>query len=150
MPEKKEPTRRQLDQQGPHYHVRLGGHRFYVVRHAHVWHPPTDVMEDDDGVCVLVEIAGMQDGEFHVALDDKRLVIGGVRPAPKQAHSYHQLEVHYGEFRTELTLPFPIDEEQIEAHYNDGFLFVKLPRVKPRKVKVVDVDKAHELPGGDD
>jgi HSP20 family protein len=139
MAGKKDSSRRQLDTEGPHYHIVVGGEGLFVVRHTHVWRPPTDVMEDEDAVYVLVEIAGMQEGEFHVTLDDRRLVIGGTRSVREQPHSYHQLEVHYGEFRTEVVLPVPVDEERIVARYDDGFLSVELPRLKPRKVKVTEV-----------
>lgn len=129
-----------------HYHILSSGRQFVVVRHAHVWRPPTDVIEDEKYLYIIVEIAGMKDGDFSVTVADQRLTIAGTRPAKEQSHTgdqlaYHQLEVRYGEFLTEISLPWPVDDNAIVARYEDGFLFVQLPHAQTRKVKVVEVNK---------
>ncbi|MBL8057622.1 MAG: Hsp20/alpha crystallin family protein, partial [Anaerolineales bacterium] len=48
----------------------------------------------------------------------------------------HQLEVNFGEFRSEVELPSPVEVEGIEAEYEDGFLRVTLPKAKPRRVEI--------------
>jgi HSP20 family protein len=137
--------RQQVDLPEPHYHVVLGAQQFMVLRHIHIWRPPTDVMEDEEKLIVMVEVAGMQHGEFHVAISHQRLVISGIRPVVDQSQiAYHQLEVRYGEFRSEVVLPWPVDEERIEAHYEDGFLRVELPRAQAHQVKVIEVNKHGE------
>jgi HSP20 family molecular chaperone IbpA len=120
--------------------------RQYVVwRHASAWHPPTDVIEDDEGLHVIVEIAGMQQGEFQVTLNQSVLTITGIRPAPSRAHSaYHQLEVRRGEFRADVMIPWPVDEDHIAARYHDGFLYVSLPRATSQHIRVVEVEKSEE------
>lgn len=138
MVEKKDASRRQPASRKPHYHIIMGGERVAVLRHSHVWHPPTDVMEDEQNFYVMVEIAGMQEGEFHVTLKQRQLTVSGVRPFWGSGHSYHQLEVHYGTFRTDVRLPAAVDEEHVEAEYADGFLHIKLPRVLPQKIRVAD------------
>ncbi len=126
-----------------HYHVLMSPTDLLVVRHSYVWRPPTDVMEDEDRLIVIVEVAGMRDGEFHVTIAGQRLTISGVRPVSASPSSaYHQLEVHYGEFRTDVALPWPVDEERIVARYDDGFLRVELPRAQPQRIRVIAVDKA--------
>lgn len=128
-----------------HYHVFMGGQQLVVVRHANVWRPPTDVMEDDDRLLVVVEIAGMKSGDFNVAISAQRLVISGTRSVREQScTAYHQLEIRYGEFRTEISLPWPVDEEGVTARYEDGFLRVELPRAKPESVRVIAVNKTDE------
>lgn len=130
------------DFQDDHYHVISRGSQLFVVRHSHAWRPPTDVMADDDRLVVVVEAAGMKEGEFRVTFSGQLLTITGARPAREQAHSaYHQLEIRYGEFRTDVNLPWPIDEDRISAEYEDGFLRVELPRAKPQQIRVVDVRK---------
>ncbi len=125
-----------------HYHVVMGGGRFVVVRRPNVWRPPTDVMETDDRLIVLVEIAGMKTSDFNVAISPHQLIISGTRPAHLPGcTAYHQLEIGYGEFRTDVLLPWPVDEENIVARYEDGFLRVELPRLKPKTVRVIPVDR---------
>lgn len=132
----------QVDTAEVHYHILTGGQQFLLVRHSHAWHPSTDVMVDDERLIVVVEVAGMRNGEFHVTFANQRLTISGVRSPKEQGHAaYHQLEVRYGEFRTDVAMPWAVDEDKIVAHYEDGFLQVELPRAMPMKVHIVEVDK---------
>jgi HSP20 family protein len=115
-----------------------------VVRHTHVWRPPTDVYECDEDVVVRVEVAGMKESDFNVSLTDRLLVISGVREDPSPKVAYHQMEVRYGEFRTGISLPWPVDREKVAATYKDGFLRVELPRALNQQVHIVNVDIEQE------
>lgn len=123
--------------------------RWLPLRYIKTWRPPTDVYETDDSVVVKVEIAGMEEGDavftskFTISLADRNLTITGVRPDPlteTQALtlSYQQMEIRYGEFETEVYLPWAIAENEIEATYRDGFLTVVLPKAKAHKLPVVE------------
>jgi HSP20 family protein len=115
---------------------------FVFVKHAYAWSPPTDVVEEKDRLIVLVEIAGMRTGEFHISVDPQRLVIAGTRSTRSQGCvAYHQLEVCFGDFRTEVLLPWRVDEDKITAHYEDGFLRVELPRLAVEDSRVITVNK---------
>ena len=123
--------------------------RWLPLRYVRTWRPPTDVYETDDSVVVQVEIAGMEEGDavftskFTISLSDRNLTISGVRRDPlteTQALtlSYQQMEIRYGEFETQVYLPWAIVEEEIEATYEDGFLRVVLPKAKAQKLPVVE------------
>ncbi len=123
--------------------------RWIPLRYVRTWRPPTDVYETDDSVVVQVEIAGMEEGDavftskFTISLSGRNLTITGVRRDPlSEAQgltlSYQQMEICYGEFETEVYLPWPIVEEEIEATYEDGFLRVVLPKAKAQKLPVVE------------
>lgn len=120
--------------------------RQWVVMHqSDVWRPPTDVFELEDRLVVMVEIAGMRDGEFNVTLLDRRLVITGSRQRSiRERMAFHQMEVRYGRFRTEVSVPWPINREAVSATYRDGFLRVELPRTPNQPVHIVDVDVEQE------
>lgn len=119
--------------------------QWVILRQTDVWRPPTDVFEVDDRVVVMVEIAGMRDGEFNVQLQDRRLIISGVRNRMVQERmAFHQMEVRYGRFHTEVSLPWPIDRERVAATYKDGFLRVELPRAVKQQVHIVNVDIEQE------
>jgi HSP20 family molecular chaperone IbpA len=112
-----------------------------IVHHTAVWHPPTDVYELDERLIVVVEVAGMRDGDFNVTLQGQHLTISGVRQRVAVADcAYHQLEIRFGEFRTEVSLPWPVAREGVTATYQDGFLRVELPRAPKQKVQIVNVD----------
>lgn len=98
------------------------------------WRPPTDVYEMDDRFVVRVEIPGMRDGEFSVTVEDNTLTIAGVRSEPAERRAYHQMEIHFGNFRTEMDLPGNVDVQSIQAEYEDGFLYVYLPKSQPKQI----------------
>jgi HSP20 family protein len=117
--------------------------RWLPLRRTRTWRPPTDVYETDNFVVVKVEIAGMEEGDFTISLSNRSLMITGVRRDPlAEAEdltlSYQQMEIRYGEFKTEVYLPWAIVEDKIEATYEDGFLMVVLPKAKAQKVPVVE------------
>ena len=125
--------------------------RWVVVRHVTVWHPPTDVYELDDQLIVAVESGGRRGGGFYnpPTLHSEKLVISGVRKrtTPSEA-SYHQLEIAFGEFRTEVALPWPVEREAVTATYRDGFLKIVLPHAAARSVHIVNLDNPSESGGG--
>jgi HSP20 family protein len=118
----------------------VGNQRWVGTRQHQAWHPPTDVYETDDCVVVKVEIAGMEEKDFGISLDGKRLLISGIRRDPASKLGYQQMEILYGTFETHVHLARAIEEDKIEAMYQNGFLIVHLPKVKPRTVPVIGVE----------
>ena len=119
-----------------------GGRRRASLRPHKTWRPPTDVYETDDHVVVKVEIAGVQQEDFAVSLESRKLRISGIRRDPAAKLGYQQMEVQYGYFETDVHVPRAIDEEKVEAIYQEGFLSVRLPKAKPRRVPVVDREES--------
>ena len=118
------------------------GQRWVSPRQHKVWRPPTDVYETDSCIVVKVEIAGMSEHDFDISLDVRRLTIHGVRHDPAAKLAYQQMEILYGEFETNVHLPWNIDEEAIEATYRNGFLSIVLPKAKPWQVPVTSIEDA--------
>ena len=104
-----------------------GGH-WTLTHHGQIWRPPTDVYETRDSIVVKVEVAGMVEDDFAITFAERTLVIAGVRHDPSAKLGYHQMEIFYGEFRTEVYIPETIDPDSIDASYKDGFLLVVLPK----------------------
>ncbi len=111
--------------------------RWLVYRRATTWEPPTDVYENEQGLVVLVEIAGMEETDFHILLDERRLVVTGVRQDPELKRAYYQMEIRYGEFRSEVYLPWPAEPGRVEATYENGLLRIFVPRPTTYRVPVV-------------
>jgi HSP20 family protein len=100
------------------------------------WRPPTDVYETEEGYVVRVEIPGMRDGNFSVSVENNILTITGSRPDTSEKRAFHQMEIRFGEFSTELELPPNVNINQIQADYEDGFLKVFLPKAQPKQIHV--------------
>jgi len=119
----------------------LPSRRWLSGRQRKVWRPPTDVYETDDCIVVKVEIAGMDESDFEISLDARRLIISGMRRDPAPKLGYQQMEILYGQFETGVQLPRAIDEEGIEATYHNGFLSISLPKAGPRRVPIVQAEE---------
>jgi len=110
-----------------------------------IWRPPTDVYETADAIVVRVEVAGMEERDFNVDLERRTLTISGRRLDRSGAKiAYQQMEVSYGDFRTEVYLPWPINQAQVEATYRDGFLIIVLPKANAWRVPIANLSR--ELP----
>jgi len=101
------------------------------VLRPHIWRPPTDVYETDEAVVVRVEIAGMRQNDFSISLDGQSLVVRGTRSDVFERRLYHQMEIRFGEFNSEVELTIPVAIDQSQADYKDGFLYVILPKTQP-------------------
>jgi HSP20 family protein len=96
------------------------------------------VYETRDSIVVKVEVAGMVEDDFAITFAERTLVIAGVRHDPSAKLGYHQMEIAYGEFRTEVYIPEVVDPDSIEASYKDGFLMVVLPKPEFHRPSIGD------------
>ncbi|HKZ54238.1 MAG TPA: Hsp20/alpha crystallin family protein [Anaerolineales bacterium] len=107
-----------------------------LQQRSHLWRPPTDLLETAEVFIVLVEIAGMKGAEFSVSFERQVLSIRGTRGDTGGLKAYHQMEIGYGEFVTQVRIPVPVDAEGIEAAYQDGFLRVVLPKAQAKRIPI--------------
>jgi len=101
-----------------------------------VWTPPTDLYETEDGFVVKVEIAGMREEDFEVAIENNVLMVSGNRSDLNKARAYHQMEIRSGKFEIAIETPAPINVEKAIAEYKDGFLMINLPRANAKQIEV--------------
>jgi HSP20 family protein len=104
--------------------------------HSYAWSPPTDVFETEAAFIIRVEIAGMRKSDFSIDIQENMLLISGIRPDSPERRAYHQMEVRFGEFSTAVELPAGVDVTKADAEYEDGFLSVILPKVKPVDISI--------------
>ncbi len=101
-----------------------------------IWQPPTDVYETDESAVVIVEIAGLQPGDYQVSLTGRTLEVSGERRDPAAKLAYQQMEIRYGKFRTQVQLPWALEQGGQTAVYEDGMLKIFLRKAQPRRVPV--------------
>ncbi len=107
-----------------------------ISSHPHAWRPPTDVYERDDSMVVRVEIAGMNDNDFSISLEQNILLVRGNRQDVNERRAYHQMEINFGEFYTAVEFQVPLDVEHVQAEYHNGFLWIVLPKMQPKIIKI--------------
>jgi len=107
-----------------------------VSIHSYAWSPPTDVYETDAGFIVRLEVAGMRQSDFSIDVEDNFLIISGVRSEPPERRTFHQMEIRFGEFSTAIEIPAGADVSKAQADYEDGFLNVVMPKIKPTTINI--------------
>ncbi len=103
---------------------------------SNIWSPPTDAYETEEAYIVRMEIAGMREEDFEVTLENDTLLIMGSRSEQPERRAYHQMEIRFGKFATAVGIPGPINVDEAQAEYKDGFLTIILPKAKPNHIKV--------------
>ncbi|HWV34843.1 MAG TPA: Hsp20/alpha crystallin family protein [Thermomicrobiales bacterium] len=100
------------------------------------WRPALEVFETAEALEVVVELAGMKPDQIEIVIEGDVLSISGHRPDPSTClhRSYHEARIPYGAFFADVLIPFPVEAEQTEAAYDNGFLNVRLPRTQGRTI----------------
>lgn len=136
-------SQRQLEQ---HYRQLLNDalrqSQHAMLHRSSAWRPAADIYESTNTLTVKVELAGMREEEIEVTLYEDALVISGERRNTQESQEnqcYHEAQIRYGPFRLEVFISASIERDAVTARYENGFLWVDIPRVTetlPEKVRI--------------
>ena len=113
-----------------------------ILQRSATWRPFADIRESTEGMAVKIELAGMKEEEIDVTLYEDALVVSGERHEDAEPDSqlyYHEAQIRYGPFRIEVLLLAPIERDGVKARYENGFLWVdlpKLPQNNPERIRI--------------
>ncbi len=98
------------------------------------WRPSTDVVESMDAILLTVELAGVDPEALEVLLFEDALIVEGQRRLPplRPGNVYHAAEIRQGPFRLELGLPGSIDQERVDARYDQGLLRITFQKMQAK------------------
>ena len=93
------------------------------------WRPPVDILETDDEVLVFIALPGVDPDKVQAVIQDRDLVIAGVRVLPEafRTAEIHRLELPQGRFERRVSLP----EGQYQAirwSSSQGCLLIRLEK----------------------
>jgi len=105
------------------------------------WTPSIDVIETDETIKLKAELAGMDPKDISIEVQDNVLTVSGERRFEEEVKEdkYYRIERRYGSFSRSLALPQTVQEDGIEAKYENGVLEVVVPKAeiaKPKKIQV--------------
>jgi HSP20 family protein len=103
--------------------------------------PALNVWEDGEEVYVEAELPGLdlKDLEIYVTGGNQLTLKGERKPQVPQQGVWHRQERAFGAFNRTLTLPFPVNPDQVDARLENGVLNLKLTKhesARPRKIPV--------------
>jgi HSP20 family protein len=105
--------------------------------------PPADLLIDDDGVTVYMDVPGLRSENLEIELENDTLTVRGDRPFP-YAHEngggpVRSIERGFGRFERSLRVPRGLDPDAIEASLQDGVLTLRIPKpetMRPRRIEI--------------
>jgi HSP20 family protein len=105
------------------------------------WTPSVDIFEDEEGVALRFELAGVDPKDVDIRFENGVLTLRGDRKLERgdKRDNYHRVELSYGTFTRSFSLPGTIDAEKIKAESKNGILTVMLPKKPEAKPKSIQV-----------
>lgn len=105
------------------------------------WAPALDVFEDAENVVVSVEVPGLKNEDFNIALIDGVLSVSGERrlEEKRQKAPGYRTERFSGRFQRSVKLPKAVQADKVRATYKDGVLTVTLPIAETARPKQITV-----------
>jgi HSP20 family protein len=105
------------------------------------WTPACDIYEDEEGVALRFELAGVDPKDVDVRFENGVLTVKGDRKLEREEkrENYHRIERSYGTFTRSFSLPGTVDADKVKAETKNGVLTITLPKkaeAKPRAIQV--------------
>jgi HSP20 family protein len=106
------------------------------------WVPAVDVHENGNEITLRTELPGMQEDDVELTIDKGRLTVQGEKRLQKEDTDgeYRRIEASYGSFFRSFPLPDSVDQDNVDARFENGVLSVTLPKVEAAKPKRIEVN----------
>lgn len=101
-----------------------------------------DISEDEEAFHIEAEMPGLTKEDITLGVEEDVLTIKGERKkeTEEKKKNYHRVERTYGSFSRSFNLGELIDQEKIEASFENGILHVNLPKAQEvRKTKEISI-----------
>jgi len=100
-----------------------------------------DIYEEKGNLVVKAEFPGIGKKDIDIGIEDDMLTIKAEKKPDEVSEEakYYTCERSYGQYSRSVTLPFPVDTENVSASFKNGLLEIKLPRAEEAKSKRIEV-----------
>lgn len=124
---------------------RFFGDRFFRdLSFANDWFPAVNVAESEKDFAIELSAPGFKKDDFKINVDNGILSISAEtkREEEEKDKNYTRREFRYDSFNRSFTLPDNVNDEKIDAKYEDGVLKLSLAK------KVISTPKRKEITVG--
>lgn len=103
--------------------------------------PAVDLHETSDFYLVSLDVPGVQQKDIKIDVEQGRLTISGERSRTDRENTalFKRFERSYGSFARSFQLPQNVNQEKIQARFENGVLEVMIPKAevaKPRSIAI--------------
>ena len=107
------------------------------------WLPAVDVYEDETNIHIKADVAGIEEKDLDINLQDNVLTVSGKRNEEKKESSGRNCfvsERRFGSFSRSIALPEGINPENVKAELKNGVLKVSIEKPETDKAKKIKID----------
>ncbi|MBS9524559.1 Hsp20/alpha crystallin family protein [Litoribacter ruber] len=99
--------------------------------------PSTNVLEDEQNFKLEIAAPGFEKGDFKIDIDEGVLTISAEKEhsSDETNDKYRKKEFSYSSISRSFRLPETVEQERIDAKYDNGILKVNLPKKEPSAPK---------------
>ncbi|NJL84878.1 MAG: Hsp20/alpha crystallin family protein [Leptolyngbyaceae cyanobacterium SM1_1_3] len=105
------------------------------------WTPAINLIDQGNDLLLQVQLPGVSSEHIDIQASREAVVISGQRQMPQlpEGHRLLHSELSYGTFRRVVSLPIAIQNTQVAASFEHGFLSLTLPKVEEVRNRVVKI-----------
>jgi HSP20 family protein len=106
--------------------------------------PAAELKTDNDNIYLQLEVPGLTPEEIDVQVSLNSVAIAGERKeeTTTDENGTKRSEFRYGKFHRVIALPKKIQQDAVQAKYENGVLKLTLPKLEDEKPKTVKVEVA--------
>lgn len=99
--------------------------------------PKVNIKENGEAFMVEMAVPGLKKSDFHINLDNEILSISTEtkEESEHKEENYTRREFGYSSFKRTFNLPESVNDEKINANYENGILSILLPKKEEAKQK---------------
>jgi HSP20 family protein len=110
------------------------------------WVPALDVWETDHDVVYAFDLPGIPEDAITIEVKDDTLTVSAEREKTGEVSDsgFYRYERRYGTFARAVGLPKGVDQDRIEANYENGVLEIRVPKPDQAKPRTISLSKTIE------
>lgn len=99
--------------------------------------PATNILEDEKQFEIQLAAPGMNKEDFNLNVDNQVLSVSyGKKEEEKEEDNYLRREFGMDSFTRSFSIPKTTDAENISARYEQGILYISVPKLNPEKARL--------------
>ena len=112
-------------------------------RAQQTWVPALDVWETPTEVVYSFDLPGIAEDQISLEVKDDTLTISATRERSEETSEdgFYRYERRYGSFARAVGLPQGVDQDKIDARYENGVLEVRVPKPEEQQPKRIELKK---------
>lgn len=105
--------------------------------------PSADVIETENDVRVVLELPGLSARDVNVDLEGNVLTVSGEKREDRtegdERSTWHLTERRYGRFSRSFMLPREVEQDGVQASFEDGVLSITIPKTENARRRRIQI-----------